>query len=101
MRQKIYPAQIHAMTNNPSRRNGAHTKSARPNDPADITVTQLGTWMTYADICDLLGETRNTLNKWRKRPEVGFPAGIRKPNGQLMFRRADIAAFIATLEVAA
>jgi hypothetical protein len=89
------------MTSNPSRRNGAHTKSARPNNPDDLTVTELGTWMTYAEVYELLGETRDTVNKWRKRPEVRFPSGVRKPNGKLMFRRSDIAAFIGTLEVAA
>ncbi len=70
-------------------------------DPTDVTVTTLGTWMTYAEMCELLGETRHTLNKWRKRTDLDFPTALRKPNGQLLFRRADVAAFIASFEVAA
>lgn len=66
--------------------------------PAALTEAQ--TWMSYEQVCDLLGESRHTLNKWRRRPELNFPAALRKPNNHLMFRRADVAAFIANLEVA-
>lgn len=89
------------MATNPSRRNGAANKSKTKVDPTDATITELGAWMTYEQVCELLGETRHTLNKWRKRPELKFPPALRKPNGKLLFRRTDVAAFVATLEVAA
>jgi len=65
------------------------------NDPA---ITTAGTWMSMAAVCELLDESRSTIDKWRTRGL--FPAARRKPNGSLMFRREDVAGFIANLEVA-
>lgn len=66
---------------------------------ADLTTTQLGTWMSMTDVCTLLGESRSTIDKWRARGV--FPSGLRKPNGRVMFRRTDVAEFLNTLEAAA
>jgi predicted DNA-binding transcriptional regulator AlpA len=65
----------------------------------DLTLTQLGTWMSMDDVCALLGESRSTIDKWRRRGV--FPKGTRKPNGRVMFRRPDVATFLNELEVAA
>lgn len=64
----------------------------------DLTTTDLGAWMSHASVCQLLGESRSTVDKWRARGV--FPKGLRKPNGKVMFRRNDVAAFIAGLEEA-
>jgi hypothetical protein len=89
------------MKNNPSRRHKAQTRSPAHLDPADVSITHDGAWMTYAQLCELVGESRHTLNKWRARPDVQFPLARRKPNGKLLFHRPDVAAFLASLEVAA
>lgn len=52
--------------------------------------------MSLDEVCELFGETRSTLDKWRARGV--FPTGVRKPNGRVMFRREDVAAFIESLE---
>lgn len=73
-------------------------QSAARLDPHDLTLTLADTWMNHAELCALLGETRSTVDKWRRR---GLVTGYRKPNGRVMFKRADVARFISALEVAA
>lgn len=97
-----------SMSTNPSRRNGAHltltpsTEPAAPACPSSVLdLTNPANWMSYSEVCELFGESRHTLNKWRKREGLGFPAARVKPNGHLMFRREEIAAFLNTLAVAA
>ena len=97
------------MPTNPSRRNGVHLKQSKSEpiparlaaEAGNVELTTPGFWMTYAEVCQLFGESRHTLNKWRKRTELEFPVALVKPNGQLMFRRAEVAAFISRLAVAA
>ena len=74
--------------------------SAQPEMGTATDLTEPHTWMSYEQVCVLLGESRHTLNKWRRRPELNFPPALRKPNNHLMFRRSDVAAFISNLEVA-
>lgn len=68
-------------------------------DVTDAALTTLGSWMGMAEVCELLDESRSTIDKWRARGI--FPLARRKPNGSLLFRREDIASFLASLEVAA
>lgn len=68
-------------------------------DVNDPDLTTPGAWMGMAEVCALLHESRSTVDKWRARGL--FPRARRKPNGSLLFRRDDIASFIASLEVAA
>ena len=78
------------MTNSTKRRLAAY-------DPSDLTAPS--TWMSMMQVCELLDESRSTIDKWRARGT--FVTAVRKPNGKLMFRRADVADFIARLEEAA
>lgn len=56
-------------------------------------------FMSMTEVCELLDETRSTIDKWRAKGV--FPKARRKPNGNLMWLRADVIAFIEGLEVAA
>lgn len=77
----------------PTRRRMADLRATSGPNLAD---TLAGTWMSLDEVCELLGETRSTLDKWRARG--AFPAGVRKPNRRVMFRREDVASFIESLE---
>jgi len=110
------------MTYNPSRRNGAHkqqdsplkkastttfrrspakaktTTTAKPDESAasrtgNAEVIELTAWWTYEQVCTYVGETRHTVNKWRKSPERDFPKAFRAPNGSLRFKAADVVAW--------
>jgi hypothetical protein len=76
-------------------------KSANTDSTSLLAATSPDYWLTYDEVCNVVHETRHTVNKWRKRPEVGFPAPHVKPNRQLLFKRADILAWLETLAVAA
>lgn len=56
-------------------------------------------WLTVEEVCDELGVSPHTWNKWRKR-RVGPPAK-RLPNGQLRISRARLDAWLESLEDAA
>ena len=75
------------------------TKRASSQTPSDPTAP--GAWMTVEEVCDLLGETRSTLDKWRKRPEVGFPVPKRMPNATIRYSRAAMSAWLDGLADAA
>ena len=77
----------------PSRR---RTTAIRIASGPDLIATTPGAWMSVPDVCALLDESRSTIDKWRTRGV--FPAGVRKPNGRVMFRRDDVAAFVDGLE---
>lgn len=68
----------------------------RATSHTNLSSTTTGAWMSLQDVCELLDESRSTLDKWRARGV--FPSGLRKPNGRVMFRREDVADFIDGLE---
>jgi len=55
-------------------------------------------WMTYQEVCDELGVTRNTIDKWKRSGR--FIEGKRLPNGQLRYRREDLELFMESLVAA-
>ena len=54
--------------------------------------------MTVADVCDNLGISRSTWDKWRQRRRG--PQAIRLPNGELRIRRSEFESWLLSLEVA-
>lgn len=80
---------VHAMSTTPKRRDAAALV------PAEVLAGN--PFMSMDDVCTLLGETRSTIDKWRARGL--FPNARRKPNGNLMWGRSDVVAFIESLEV--
>lgn len=55
-------------------------------------------YMTVADVCDNLGISRSTWDKWRQRRRG--PQAIRLPNGELRIRRSEFESWLLSLEVA-
>jgi predicted DNA-binding transcriptional regulator AlpA len=53
--------------------------------------------LTLTEVLDLLGISRSSLEKWRRRGEG--PVTIRLPNGQLRFRQSDLDEWIESLSV--
>jgi excisionase family DNA binding protein len=53
--------------------------------------------LTVTEICELLGISRSSFDKWRRRG-VG-PAAIKLPNGHLRFRQSDLDAWIESLTI--
>jgi predicted DNA-binding transcriptional regulator AlpA len=81
---------VHAMSTTPKRSADAVLV------PAEVLAGK--PFMTMTEVCELLDETRSTIDKWRARGL--FPKARRKPNGNLMWVRSDVVAFIDGLEVA-
>ena len=55
------------------------------------------TWLTVADVCEQLGVSRETFDKWRAKGKS--PAARRLPNGQLRFDERDVADWMDSLLV--
>lgn len=53
------------------------------------------TWMTLDDVCDELGVSRSTIDKWRVTGRG--PVFRRLPSGKLRIRRADYEAWLDAL----
>jgi len=53
--------------------------------------------LTMAEVLELLGVTRSSFDKWRRRG--AGPETIRLPNGQLRFRQSDLKVWIEGLFV--
>ena len=72
-----------------------------------VALTTVGEWMTVEEVCALIpqrkGEplARSTLDGWRVRDENPFPAPKRLPNRNLLYRRAEVAAWLDGLPEAA
>lgn len=56
-------------------------------------------WYTVTEVCDLMGVTRSTFNKWKAKGEA--PRAIRLPNGTLRVEVDDFDAWRAALPEAA
>ena len=54
--------------------------------------------MTVADVCDNLGISRSTWDKWRQGRRG--PQAVRLPNGELRIRRSEFESWLLSLEVA-
>lgn len=55
--------------------------------------------LTVADLCAELGVARSTFYDWRQAKKA--PRCIRLPNGEIRIRRADLEAWLRSLEDAA
>ncbi len=69
--------------------------------PPLTDLTAPGEWMTVEGVCALIGVARSTLDGWRKRPVNPFPAPKRLPNRNVLYRRAEVAAWLDELPEAA
>ncbi|SNR39080.1 helix-turn-helix transcriptional regulator [Blastococcus mobilis] len=83
-------------------------KNPTPNPgPSNVVqLTTVGEWLTVDDVCELLRTpdgplSRKTLDKWRARAVAPFPAPRRLPNRSVRFLRADVAAWLDALPLAA
>ena len=76
---------------------------ARTNTPKPplTDLTAPGEWMTVEEVCELLDVARSTLDGWRKRDDSPFPAPKRLPNRSILYRRAQVAAWLDGLLEAA
>ena len=52
--------------------------------------------LTIADVCDELGVARSTFYDWRAKGAA--PKCFKLPNGEIRVRRADLDAWLLTLE---
>ena len=78
-------------------------KNASQNDSTGdvVALTTVGEWMSVEDVLELLGVARSTLDGWRKRDAHPFPAPRRLPNRNVLYRRAEVAAWLDALPMAA
>ncbi|WP_206330565.1 AlpA family transcriptional regulator [Modestobacter sp. KNN46-3] len=77
-------------------------RSAIQSSPSNVvTLTTVGEWMNVEEVCELVGVSRSTLDDWRKRDVNPFPAPRKLPNRSLRYRRADVAAWLDALPLAA
>jgi predicted site-specific integrase-resolvase len=56
-------------------------------------------WLSMDQLCEELGESRDTLNKWKAKGK--FPKYLKKPNGRLWFKVEDVYAWLDDLTVSA
>jgi predicted DNA-binding transcriptional regulator AlpA len=64
----------------------------------EAVFTVLGvTLLTIPQVCDYLGVSRSTWQKWRAR-RIG-PAAIRLPNGELRIRQDELGSWLLAREV--
>jgi excisionase family DNA binding protein len=54
-----------------------------------------GAWMTLEEVCDEIGVSRSTIDKWRAKGKG--PAWRRLPSGRLRIRRQDLDAWLDAL----
>ena len=55
----------------------------------------VGDWMTLEDVCEELGVTRSTIDKWRAKGKG--PLWRKLPSGRLRIRRVDFDAWLDAL----